>query len=311
MQRTTKVKWGSLKVGIVLALAIAVMFWASLSGGGTSIFDSKGKFTCYFANVNGLVPGAPVWLSGVEVGNVKSIQFVALDSLRQVEIICRVKRDVWMFLTDDARVQMGTIGFLGDKYVEILPGTVGMPTIEEFAVIRTKDAGSAEAMFKKGEVALAKAGNIAQNVDQLLGGINKGEGTLGQLATNDTLYHDLTDLLAKLTQLTATLQKNQERIVSSLETTANSISSLTEKVDANQGTIGRLVNDPKLYDNLESSSARLDSIMQVINAADGSLGLFVSDTAFYSETVNLLERVNNLVTDIQNDPRKYFKFSVF
>ena len=311
MQRTTKIKWGSLKVGSVLAIGIAIMFWASLSGGGTSIFDSKGKFTCYFANVSGLVPGAPVWLSGVEVGNVKSIKFVALDSLRQVEIICRVKRDVWMYMTDDARVQLGTIGFLGDKYVEILPGTVGKPTIEDFAVVKTQDAGSADAMFREGEQALSKAGNIADNLDQLLTGLNKGEGTLGKLATDDTLYRDLTMLMKKMTQLTASLQKNQERIVASLETTSNSIASLSTKIDENRGTMGRLINDPQLYDNLAASSARLDSIMKVINAAEGSMGLFVRDTAFYSETVNLLERVNNLVTDIQNDPRKYFKFSVF
>ncbi|UCG62529.1 MAG: MCE family protein, partial [Candidatus Zixiibacteriota bacterium] len=122
MKRTTVVKWGNLKVGALLTVVIAIMFWASFSGGGTSIFDPKGKFVCYFRNVNGLVRGSPVWMSGVEVGNVQSVDFVNIDSLRQVKVVCRVKKSVWDKLTKDARVQLGTIGFLGDKYVEIIPG---------------------------------------------------------------------------------------------------------------------------------------------------------------------------------------------
>jgi len=41
------------------------------------------------------------------------------------------------------------------------------------------------------------------------------------------------------------------------------------------------------------------------------MGLLVNDTALYVELTNLLTRANNLITDIEKDPRKYFKFSVF
>ena len=52
-------------------------------------------------------------------------------------------------------------------------------------------------------------------------------------------------------------------------------------------------------------------IVYKINTAEGSLGLFVNDTALYSEFTNLMARVNNLVADIERNPRKYLKFSVF
>ncbi len=311
MKRTTVVKWGNLKVGILLTIVIAIMFWASFSGGGTSIFDPKGKFVCYFVNVNGLVNGSPVWMSGVEVGNVKSVSFVSLDSLRQVKVVCRIKKSVWDRLTKDARVQLGTIGFLGDKYVEVLPGTRGGPAIEEMEIIETLDAGSAEAVFKAGEKAIDHAGAFVVGLDTMLARINRGEGTLGQMATDDQLYTEMTKLLTRLTVLTNGLQENQERIVSSLEKTANSVGNLSEKVDENKGTIGRLVNDPALYDNLSASTAKLDSVLRKINNAEGNLGLLVNDTAMYSEMTNLMVRLNNLITDIQDNPRKYFKFSVF
>src|SRR5574341_1035441 len=148
MQRSIRVRWGTLKVGILLVFAFGVLLWASLSGTGTSLFQPKGIFTCYFNNVNGLLPGAPVWMSGVEVGNVKDIEFVNLDSVRQVKVVCRAKKSVWNQLTPGTQVQLGTIGFLGDKYVEIIPGVKGGEPIKEGDIIPTRDAGSAERMFR-------------------------------------------------------------------------------------------------------------------------------------------------------------------
>lgn len=311
MKQSTSTKWGSLKVGAVLVAAIAAALWASLTGGGTSIFDSKSEFLCYFANVNGLVKGSPVWMSGVEIGNVRRVSFVNIDSLRQVEVMCRVKSSVWDMITDNARVQLGSIGFLGDKYLELDPGRPSGEPIEDGAIVPTRDAGSAEAMFLEGERALGEAADMVGNFDDVLARMNRGEGTLGKLSIDDKLYTDMTALMARLTKLTQSLQKNQKRIVTAIEQTSDAVTGLADRVDSNTGTLGRLMNDPALYDNLAATSARLDSVIHKINSAEGTLGLFVSDTALYVEAVNLMARINILVTDIEANPKKYFKFSVF
>ncbi|MCP4706894.1 MAG: MCE family protein, partial [candidate division Zixibacteria bacterium] len=112
MKRSTKVKWGEIKVGVLITIALFVLVWASFSGSGTSIFDKKINFVAYFDNVNGLVKGAPVWIAGVEVGNVSSIKFVNLDSAGQIELKLRVKESVTNMITIDARIRLGTIGML-------------------------------------------------------------------------------------------------------------------------------------------------------------------------------------------------------
>ncbi len=311
MKKTTGVKWGSLKVGIVLMFAIAVMLWASLGGGGTSIFDPKSEFVCYFENVSGLVAGAPVWMAGVEVGNVRSVDFVNLSSDRIVKLKCKIKSDVWYMMTADAQVQLGTIGFLGDKYVEIIPGSPDAPEIAKGAVVPTRDAGSAEGVFKATEEALGEAQSLVVNLDTVLARIRQGEGTLGRLSTDEALYVELTNLSTKLAGLVGDLQNNQERIIGSIEKTANAVDTLSAQVVSNSGTIGRLMNDPKLYDNLEATTARLDTMLAKINGAEGNLGMLVNDTSLYVEVADLLARSNALIKDIQDNPRKYFKFSVF
>ena len=311
MQRSIRVRWGNLKVGILLVIAFGVLLWASLSGTGTSIFQPKGLFVCYFTNVNGLLPGAPVWMSGVEIGNVKKIEFVNLDSAKVVKVTCRAKKSVWKQLTPGTLVQLGTIGFLGDKYVEIIPSLKPGEPLAEGGELPVRDAGSAERLFKEGEEAMAEAGSIMSNLDSIMMRINRGEGSLGKIATQDEFYVQMTKLMTNLTALTGDMQKNQERIVSSIERTSKAMSGISEKVDQNTGTLGRIVNDPQLYDNLTATTARLDTIMAKLNNSSGSMGLLVNDTALYVEVTNLLSRLNNLVADIEKNPRKYLKFSVF
>ena len=311
MKRSIHVKWGNLRVGILLMLALAALIWASFSGSGTSIFDAKAKFVCYFRNVSGLLMGSPVWMSGVEVGNVSSVEFVNLDSLRQVKVVCRVKESIWPMLTDNATVQIGTIGFLGDKYVEIVPGSSDRPQIKEMDVVATRDVGDASAMFKEGEKAANELRRLAGNLDTLMGRMNRGEGTLGKMARDTALYVNLTKLVASLGELATKLSKNQERLFAAIEQTSSALSDVSGRLSQKQGTFGKIIDDPALYNNLSSTLAHLDSISAKMNRGEGSAGLLVNDTALYAKTVDLLARVNNLVADIQSNPRKYFKFSVF
>ena len=311
MKRTGSIKWGKLQVGILLMFAIAIMMWASLSGAGTSIFDAKAEFHCYFKNTNGMLPGSPVWMSGVEVGSVKSIKFTNLSPDQQVMVICRINKEYWPMLTSDCRVQLGTIGLIGDKYVEIVPGTKGLPVLIEGDLIETADVGDAQEMFAKGEEVFDQIGSLITGLSGVIARIEKGEGSLGLLAKDEAFYVETTALMSNLTSLSAELQKNQERVTSSLERMAGSVADLSDQVKTNTGTLGKLMTDPELYDNLSAATDKLDNVMKRIDQAEGSLGLMVSDTALYVEMTNLMVRVGNLVTDIEENPGKYFKFSVF
>jgi len=311
MQRSIKLRWASLWVGLLLIFTVLIMMYASITGGGISIFHSRISFFCYFKNVEGLVNGSPVWMSGLEIGNVSSLDFEFADTVRVVKVVCSVKKSVLPYLNKDTRVQLGSIGFLGDKYVEVIPGMTGAPPIEEGAELMVQDVGNAPAVFNAAEAAINRAGGLVANLDSVLARMKDGKGTLGKLSTDDALYIQLTRLTANLSKLTADLQANQERIVGSIEHMSNAVGDLADKVNQNDGTMAKLMTDPRLYDNLTATTARLDTILTKIDTAAGSAGLLVNDTALYVELTNLLVRANNLITDIERDPRRYFKFSVF
>ncbi len=312
MKRSIPTAWNKLWVGLLLTFALAVALWASIAGGGPSFFAPRNTFVCFFSNVSGLLPGAPVWMAGIEVGSVKEIRFVNLDSLRQVRVTVSVVEDYWPMITSESGVSLGTIGFLGDKFVEVTPrvGPGGTP-INSGDTLFTIDAGSANRVFKEAEASLETAGSILNGVDTLLTRMNRGDGTLGRMAVDSTLYVEMTRLLVRLTGLTADLQRNQERVIGSIEEMSQSVSDLTGQVAESQGTLGRMLNDPSLYDNLAASTAKLDTILLKLNNAEGSLGLMVSDTGLYVETVNTLTRLGNILEEIEKNPKDYFNFSIF
>jgi phospholipid/cholesterol/gamma-HCH transport system substrate-binding protein len=311
MKRSNKVKWGEIKVGVLITIAIFVLLWASFSGSGTSIFDKKIRYVAYFDNVNGLVKGAPVWIAGVEVGNVQTITFVNLDSAGQIEIKLRVKETVANMITIDARIRLGTIGLLGDKYVEIIPGTLGKPLIAEDSAIRTDATGDLAAIMSEGEELVTTSRKVMSNLSNITEQIRNGGGTVGQLITDRQLYTELTGLIGSMTVLIDDLQKNQTRITLAIENISSDLEGISAKANNNSGTIGKMLGDPGMYDNLHSSAGRIDSILSKINRGQGTAGAIVNDDELYQEIKNLIVRIENLVADIEKNPRKYFKFSVF
>jgi len=311
MKRSGKIKWGNLWVGIIVTCAMALLLYSSFQGGGTSIFESKNTLTVYFQSVNGLVKGAPVWLGGVEVGNVKSIAFVNLDARRRIEAVIRIRASVWEFLTEGTAVKLGTIGFLGDKYVEIIPGPTGKSLIAPGSVVPTIDEGGLEQLIVKMSGMTGSIASLLCNLRDISRKVADGQGSLGRLVADSMLYVNLVEALDRVSNVMAAFQKNDNTIWADLSSTLENARRLTDKIDSGQGSLGRLLQSDTLYANLVRSTARLDSILTKIDRGEGSGGALVNDPKLYEEVREMMTRVNNLIADIEKDPRKYFKFSVF
>ena len=311
MERSGKIKFGNLWVGIIATFAMAALLYTSFQGGGTSIFDTKGELFAYFQNVNGLVKGAPVWLGGIEVGNVKTIEFVNLDENRRIKAVITVKHSVWEFMTADTKVQLGTIGLLGDKYVEILPGTKGLPLLEKGSEVPVLQQTGLDAMTAKAPGMVDSVDSLLTSMKEITTKIAAGKGTAGRIVTDSMLYRNLVDALDATTKLMTNIQKDQKEIMSRLAATMKNADKITSQIATGEGSAGKLIYDDKMYDNLASSTSHMDSILMKIDRGDGSAGALVNDQQLYEEVRDLVVRINSLIADIEKNPRKYFKFSVF
>lgn len=311
MKRTGKIKWGNAKIGIVVSIAIAAILYSSFSGGGVSIFEAKDYLVVYFESVNGLLKGASVRMSGIEVGTVKSIKFTNQGVNRRLEVRLNVKESVWELITTDSKVQLGTIGLLGDKYIEIFPGTPGLPIVQSGAELKLKEESGLEVLSDRTPDMVNAIDTVLTNLQAVSQKLADGKGTAGKIITDTMLYSNLVAVLDQTGKVLAEIQRNQTRILEKLGSTLDNAERLTSKMDKGDGSLGQLFNDDQLYQNIAGSAGSLDSILAKIDRGQGSAGALVNDTALYEEMRNLIVRINNLVSDIEKNPRKYFKFSVF
>ena len=111
-----------LKVGTFVFIGLIILVIFVLSIGGFKTWTVGYRVNLVFNFVNGVKVGAPVRFAGVDVGEVKKIilQPKPEENRTAVCLEAWVKDNVHIPL--DSTVWVNTLGLLGEKYVEIMPG---------------------------------------------------------------------------------------------------------------------------------------------------------------------------------------------
>lgn len=177
-----------LKVGVFVFIAIVILGVFVLSIGGFKTWTLGREVNFIFNFVNGLKIGAPVRFSGVDVGQVKSINFIIpkVEEKTRVRISCWVKSGVKIPL--DSTVWVNTLGLLGEKYIEIMPGK----DYSKFLAANQELVGQDPLPMHEVTVLARKIGD---DMDQVLVGLTNKEGTIGKLLYDDTIYKELEALV--------------------------------------------------------------------------------------------------------------------
>ncbi|MDD4953986.1 MAG: MlaD family protein [Candidatus Omnitrophica bacterium] len=180
-----------LKVGIFvfIGLVILAVFVLSIGNFRTWASGYKVSFTYNFAD--GMKLGAPVRFSGIDVGEVKKINLIfdIKDVKTRVQVVCWVREKI--NIPVDSTVWVNTLGLLGEKYIEIMPG-------QDYAHCMANGDTLAGVDPIPMHTIVRKALDIAGNVDESIVRINKAEGTVGKLLYDDKLYNELEALVTDI-----------------------------------------------------------------------------------------------------------------
>lgn len=241
----------NLRVGAFVALALSVFAVAVfVIGQERSMFVSKTVLFTSFANINGLVAGAPVRLAGLDVGRVKGLSFdeSLANSHARVELMIedrympRIRRDSYAYI--DSK------GLLGDKLVNLTVGSASAPALQDGDYVEPKDGLSFESL----------AGEL--------------EGTARAITKTADTASDAVSSLA-----TPELSENLRRVTGSL-------ASLLEQVEHGDGLAHELLYDPSLaartrhaIDAMTGTMQRVDAIVARVERGPGSLHSLVYDDA--------------------------------
>lgn len=308
MKRTGQVPFMKLQVGILSLIALVLILWATFQSGSFK-FGKEEQITVRFQNVGGLETGSPVRLNGVPVGTVRDITLEEKSNI--VKVVMGVKTGTRSRLHQGATARITTVGFLSELYIALDAGNEALPVIANDDEIRP-------AIITDPQVLLTQAKGMADSVEVILANLNaatrgfsSGKGTLGRLSRDEKLYDNLVAMSRNASDLAARMNDTQSRVANRLMALAASFDSLSWRMQHGEGTLAQLMNNGELHRNLASSTARMDSVMALMQGGHGSLGKLMADSTLYDDTRALMGSMKRLMAEIEKDPKKYFKFSVF
>jgi phospholipid/cholesterol/gamma-HCH transport system substrate-binding protein len=267
--------FSKLRVGIFVLLGLALIGFLVLnSTGDFNPFEKKMRLKARFAAADGLREGSSVQLAGVRIGKVEEVTLLPPDTPEEfkVEAVMLVDRELngrpisERIRTDSTAQLIATSLLANDKTINISPGTAKGSPVSENAILDSRVAISINQLTQTGNELLEQINKLAIPANEILNKANQGDGTLGRIVNDESLYRNLDSTIGEM-KLTMT----------KLQTTL-------EKVNRGDGTAGKLLNDPELYNNLNRSVAQLEAISSDIKAGRGSAGKFVTDDALYNET---------------------------
>lgn len=307
-----------------MAVAIAIVMFGIFSiGHGSRLFVRTEPIKAHFQRINGLQTGAPVTLSGVRIGAVESIHFPSDPYADYVVVAMWIERSARDRVRTDSVAQIRTVGLLGDKYIELTPGSPTSPPVEPGGLLAARNPIDYESLFqRKGtDDLIANMMAIAQSVRTLLDQIEKGHGLLSALITGEHRpgqqevtvadFHRALDSMERLSyginQMVEKINRGQglagamfsektngqrilanvERAAVSLNESSRKVNALIDRFDRAQGMVPRLIQDKPYADqvlaNVRQSSADLRDVLEKVNSGQGTIGLAVNDPALYNE----------------------------
>jgi phospholipid/cholesterol/gamma-HCH transport system substrate-binding protein len=308
VRRTGQVPFMKLQIGILAVIALGLLLWATFQSGSFRLGKEE-QIQVRFPEIGGLEEGSPVRLNGVLVGTVRDIEFEPNSNIVRVKM--GVKTGTRARLHQGASARITTVGFLSELYVALNAGDVSQPVI-------TNDEEIRPAIIPDPQVLIAQVKSMADTVQVILGNLNaatqgfaNGRGTLGRLARDERLYDQLVLMSRNAAQLASRMSDTQERVAGRLMGLASSLDSLSWRMQHGEGTLAKLMTSDDLHRNLSSSTARMDSVFSLMESGNGSFGKLLADSTLYNDTRALMSSMKRLMAEIEKDPKKYFKFSVF
>lgn len=319
MKRSAIITWDQLRVGGTILAAVGIIVFAVFKlGQAANLFSKRYDLVVFLPSANGLREGGSVTLAGQLVGTVKEIRFlpVDFDTTRNLRVVARVDRALSEQIRRDSEARLRTMGLLGDKVLDISPGTPRFPVLQPGDTVRVATSLDYEAVIAKAAGAVDDVVGLTHDLRSVTSGLARGQGTMGQLLTNRAMYDELTSAMARANALFAGLQNpngtfgrmlTDPTLYIRVTGAVASLDSMLIAINSNQGSIGRLMRDTTLYTSLVNLAQGADSLMSMLNNKDGLAGKLLTDQTLYDQLNKLTADLGFVLADVRRDPKRYTK----
>jgi len=292
--RSVQIKTGIWTLIICIILVLGYLWLTSRLA-----VSSQYELQIAFPDVMGLEIGDKVMYRGMEVGRIKSI------AASQDRVIVTVSIKSEILLKEGTKFQVADSSLMGGKALNIIPGT-GMAPLNRKLLQKGVSPEGMMALMSKASAGLddLKATlqiinspqGIMQSSQKLLQNADNTVTEIGSAAIE--AKQELVITLNKIERLTSSLQ---EVVTENKEPLKNTIAGSNSALDNLSGTL----------DSLRILANNLNRSAKTLTESESTAGLLLNDKQLYEKINAATDNLNALLKDIQENPQKYIKFSVF
>jgi phospholipid/cholesterol/gamma-HCH transport system substrate-binding protein len=291
----------------VFAVLVVLAAWAIMETlGGFSALLGGYHVSALFNTAQELKVGDSVKMAGVEIGRVEKIALTE----GKVSVTMRIRGGA--VVKTDSKATIKFTGLMGQNFVAIGFGSPDTPKVTDGSVLQTEEQPDFSAIMAKLDSAATGIENFGKSftgdkIDNLIGPLTdffkqnsgqiggtisniefitaqiaSGQGTVGRLIYDQSLYNS-----AMVT-------------VTNLQDAVTEVRSVVSDVGKGQGTLGKLVTDETLYNATTASMTNLNQILQRINEGKGTIGKLVNDQDFYKNAKLTMQKVDKAADSLED-----------
>lgn len=294
-----------LKIGITIVVAVLVGFVGFRVMKDAPIFRLGTVYYVDYAKVDGLSVGTSVLVSGIKIGSVQRLQLMPNDSVRVT-----LSLNIPQGLPEGSQAVIRSVDILGSKGIEILRGTGAPIPYGGFLTGYFDEGIFGELAERGGEI----TDNVSASTERLNTILAEVESMLREGMRAD-IESGVGNLERATRQADELIAESRRDIASSLENLNALLANLENLTSEERGEIQRTIANleatseelREMSGSLKTVSAELADILQKVNQGEGTIGRMINDPSLYNNLDSLTVNLNNLVRDINENPRHFLR----
>ena len=273
---------------------------------GSSILDKQKTIYAVYDEVDGLLVGANVMINGLSIGNVTELDF--LPNSTKILVTLKVKDK--LSFSSKSTASIYETGVLGGLAISI------EPVFERESIVKTGDTlmssvrpGLTELINRQIEPLSRQLQSTITSVDSIFTGASN--------VLNRQTQEEIKESISVLTSAINAIKNSSviiEETLTSKNTQINNTIDNFEKISSNLSNVSDELNSfglTSLLSNLEVSVDGISSIVDKLDSDNSTLGKLINEDEVYNNLNSSIESLNILINDIKTNPKKYVHFSVF
>lgn len=308
------------RIGVIVFTAIALSYWGLNYLKGQDIFTSQKAIYAVYNRVDGLLPSNVVQVNGYKIGFVKTISLLPDHSGRLV-ISMHIKSE--LRIPKNSRAEIFSTDLLGTKGVQLVFGDSKEDLEDGDTLMSSVQASLTDEVGKQVAPIKEKAENLLSSLDSVVAVFREvfNEETKVHLQRS---FQSISRALNSIDNIASTVDTMMGRKNGRINMLLTNLESITNNIKNHNQQIGEVIDNfsgisdtlrkanlSQTILNLKNTLDKTSSIFDKVNKGEGSLGLLVNDDSLYVNLNNAAHNLDQLIKDLNANPKKYVHFSMF